>query len=130
MNEAWLRRLWIAATLALAILIVHWSLAPQPPVPETLIPDKVGHALAYFTLALFGSGIAVPARLWITMLRCSLLGGALEISQALFTEHRSAEWGDLLADLAGILVAWLIVAQGRAGWGLRAYARLLRRRGG
>ena len=39
-------------------------------------------------------------------------------------------WGDLLADLAGILVAWLIVAQGRAGWGLRTYARLLGRGGG
>lgn len=120
----------MAATLALALAIVRWSLAPHPPVLESLISDKVGHALAYFTLALFGSGIAVPGRLWITMLRCFLLGGALEIAQALFTEHRSAEWGDLLADLAGILVAWIIVAQGRAGWGLRAYARLLGRGGG
>ena len=117
----------MAATLALALAIVRWSLAPQPPVPESLIPDKVGHALAYFTLALVGSGIAVPERLWLTMLRCFLIGGALEIAQALFTEHRSAEWGDLLADLAGILVAWLITAQGRAGWGLRAFARLQRR---
>jgi VanZ family protein len=127
LSEAWLRRLWMAGTLALALAIAYWSLAPQPPLPESLIPDKVAHALAYFTLALAGSGIAAPAHLWRTMLRCLLLGAALEIAQALFTEQRSAEWGDLLADLAGILVAWLIAGQGRAGWGLRAYARLLRR---
>jgi VanZ family protein len=118
-----LRRLWVAATLALALAIVYWSLAPQPPVPESVLSDKVGHALAYFALALLGSGIASPDRLWVTMLRCFLLGAALEVAQGLFTLHRVAEWGDLLADLAGILVAWLITGWGRAGWGLRAFAR-------
>jgi VanZ family protein len=128
LSEAWLRRLWIAATLALAVAIVYWSLAPQPPVPDAIIPDKVGHALAYFSLALAGSGIVAPGRLWISMLRCLLLGAALEVAQALFTAHRSAEWGDLAADLAGILAAWLIAGRGRAGWGLRAYAWLTRGR--
>jgi len=123
LSEAWLRRLWVAATLALAFAIVYWSLAPQPPVPESVLSDKVGHALAYFTLALLGSGIAAPDRLWVTMLRCLLLGAALEVAQGLFTLQRIAEWGDLLADLAGILVAWLIAGWGRAGWGLRAFAR-------
>lgn len=123
MSEAWLRRLWVAATLALALAIVYWSLAPQPPVPESVLSDKVGHALAYFTLALLGSGIAAPGRLWLTMLRCLLLGAALEVAQGLFTVQRVAEWGDLLADLAGILLAWMIAGRGRAGWGLRAFAR-------
>lgn len=130
MSETLLRRLWMAATLALALAIAWWSLAPQPPVPESLIPDKVGHAFAYFALALAGSGIAAPGRLWLTMLRSLLLGGALEIAQGLFTAHRSPEWGDLLADLAGILAAWMVTGQGRAGWALRAYARLVRRSAG
>jgi VanZ family protein len=124
LSETGLRRLWMAATLALAVAICYWSLSPQPPVPDAVIPDKVGHALAYFALALLGSGIVTPGRLSLSMLRCLLLGAALEIAQALFTEHRSAEWGDLAADLAGILVAWVVAGQGRAGWGLRAYARL------
>lgn len=128
MNETTLRRLWMAAVLALACAIVYWSLAPQPPVPNALIPDKVGHFIAYFALALLASGIASPERLWRTMLHCLLFGAALEVAQAAWTEHRVAEWGDLLADLAGILTAWLIAGQGRAGWGTRAYARLARRR--
>jgi VanZ family protein len=127
LSEALLRRLWAAAVLALASAIVYWSLAPQPPVPNAIIPDKVGHYLAYFALALLGSGITTPERLWRTMLRCLLLGAALELAQAAWTAHRVAEWGDLLADLAGILTAWLIAGQGRAGWGARAYARRARR---
>ncbi len=84
--------------------------------------------LAYLSLALLGSGIASPERLWRTMLRCFLLGGALEIAQLLFTEHRMAEWRDLGANVAGILTAWLISGQGRAGWGLRAMAWFNRNR--
>ena len=39
-----------------------------------------------------------------------------------------AEWGDRAANVAGILTAWLIAGQGRAGWGLRAAAWLQGRR--
>jgi len=118
------RRLWIAAVLGLAAFIVYASLAPQPPVPTDVLSDKLEHYLAYLSLALLGSGIASPARLRFTLLRCFLLGAALEIAQALFTEHRMAEWGDLAANVAGILTAWLIAGQGRAGWGMRAAAWL------
>jgi len=93
-----------------------------------VISDKVGHALAYLSLGLLGSGITTPGRLWLTMLRCFLLGAALELAQAEWTEHRHAEWGDLAADTAGILAAWLITGQGRAGWGYRLFARLRRSR--
>ena len=118
------RRVWIAAVLGLAAFIVYASLAPQPPVPTEVLSDKLEHYLAYLSLALLGSGIASPARLRFTLLRCFLLGAALEIAQALFTEHRMAEWGDLAANVAGILTAWLIAGQGRAGWGMRAAAWL------
>lgn len=128
MTESGLRRLWIAAILVLAAMIIVGSLAPQPLLPNETLPDKVGHYLAYLTLALLGSGIATPERLWRAMFRCFLLGAALELAQAFFTEHRAAEWGDLLANVAGILTAWLIAGGGRAGWGLRAAAWLDRRR--
>ena len=124
MTPTTFRRLWIAAVLGLAAFIVYASLAPQPPVPTDVLSDKLEHYLAYLSLALLGSGIASPARLRFTLLRCFLLGAALEIAQALFTEHRMAEWGDLAANVAGILTAWLIAGQGRAGWGMRAAAWL------
>ena len=97
-------------------------------VPSEILSDKVAHYLAYLSLALLGSGIASPASLWRTMLRCFLLGATLEIAQALFTDHRVADRADLAANAAGILTAWLIAGQGRAGWGLRALARLSRQR--
>jgi len=123
------RRLWIGAVVGLAAFIVYASLSPQPPVPSEILPDKVGHYLAYLSLALLGSGITSPDRLRRALLRCFLLGAALEIAQALFTEHRMAEWGDLAADVAGILTAWLVAGQGRASWGLRAMVWIQGKRG-
>ena len=123
------RRLWIGAVVGLAAFIVYASLSPQPPVPSEILPDKVGHYLAYLSLALLGSGITSPDRLRRALLRCFLLGAALEIAQALFTEHRMAEWGDLAADVTGILTAWLVAGQGRASWGLRAMVWIQGKRG-
>ena len=128
MTESTLRRLWIAAIAILVAVIVAASLAPSPLLPEAGISDKVGHYLAYLALALLGSGIAAPERLWRSMSRCFLLGAALEIGQALLTTHRAAEWGDMLANVSGILTAWLVAGSGRAGWGFRAAAWLDRRR--
>lgn len=128
MTEAALRRLWIVAIAILVAVIVFTSLTPSPLLSDANISDKVGHYLAYLMLALMGSGIAAPERLWRTMLRCFLLGAALEVAQALLTSNRAAEWGDLLANVLGVLTAWVIAGSGRAGWGIRAAAWLDRRR--
>lgn len=128
MREAVLRRLWVAAILALAVAIVAASLAPQQPAAAAGLSDKLGHYLAYFALALAVSGISTPGRLWRHMLACFLLGALLEVAQAVLTEDRSAEWADLAANSAGIATAWLGAARGRAGWGLRAGTWLARRR--
>ena len=123
MSRSTLTRLWTGAVLALAAFIAWSSLSPQPLVPVETLSDKVGHALAYFSLALLGSGIASARRLRFAMLGCFLFGAALELAQGAFTENRHAEWGDLAANTAGILAAWLAAGQGRAGWGLRWFAR-------
>lgn len=128
MNPSTLRRLWIATILMLVALIIAASLSPRPVVPNESLSDKTAHFLAYFSLALLGSGIASPSGLWRTMLRCFLLGAALEIAQALLTDHRVADFADLAANIAGIGAAWLIAGQGRAGWGLRAGEWLSERR--
>ena len=114
--------------LVLVVAIVAASLSPQPPIPIETFSDKLWHFLAYLALALAGSAISAPDRLRWTMLRCFLLGAALEVAQGALTAHRSPEWADLAANTAGIATAWLIAGQGRAGWGLRAGAWLARRR--
>jgi VanZ family protein len=126
LTEDTLRRIWIAAVLALVAFIVASSLSTQPLVAVETLSDKAGHFLAYLSLGLLGSGITKPGRLWVAMLRCFLLGAALELAQAAHTETRHAEWGDLAANTAGILAAWLVAGQGRSGWGYRAFARLTR----
>ena len=128
MKQSTLRRLWIAAILVLVVAIVVASLSPRPELPDESFSDKTAHFLAYFSLALFGSGIAAPAGLWRAMLRCFLLGAALEVAQALLTHQRVADFADLAANAFGIATAWLIAGQGRAGWGLRAAAWLSERR--
>ncbi|MBM4218641.1 MAG: VanZ family protein [Gammaproteobacteria bacterium] len=126
-----MRRAWSAAILVLAGAIVAASLAPQLPesVDTFSDSDKAWHFLAYLLLALAGSAIAAPQRLWRTMLRCFLLGAALELAQGTLTATRSPEWTDLAANSAGIAVAWLIAGWGRAGWGLRAGAWIAGRLG-
>lgn len=128
MTVSTLRRLWIAAIMLLVLLIAFGSLAPQPLLTGRVISDKVSHYFSYLALALLGSGITTPERLWRNMLRCFLLGLALEVAQYLVTDRRLSEWADVAANAAGILTAWLIVARGRAGWGLRMAASLDRRR--
>ena len=64
MTEATLRHLWMAAIAVVVAVIVFGSLVPQPLLPGGLLPDKASHYLSYFTLALLGSGITTPERLW------------------------------------------------------------------
>jgi VanZ family protein len=124
LSPATVRRAWIAAIVVLVAAIVAASLAPQLPDTVETLSDKAWHFLAYLALALAGSAIATPERLWRTMLRCFLLGAALELAQGALTAARSPEWTDLAANFAGIVVAWLIAGGGRAGWGMRAGAWL------
>jgi VanZ family protein len=126
LTESRFRHLWIAAIGVVVALIVTLSLKPMPVLPSEPGSDKIGHFLAYFVLAFLSSGIVAPERLARTMLRCFLLGAGLEVAQALVTAQRMAEWADLLANSAGILLAWLVASGGRAGWGPRVAARLIR----
>lgn len=128
MTESRFRRLWIAAILVVAAIIVVSSLSPLAVLPDETGTDKLGHYLAYLVLAMLASGIVAPRRLPVAMLRCFLLGVALEAAQAVMTDHRVAEWADLLANAAGVATAWLIAGGGRAGWAPRVAARLIRER--
>lgn len=129
MTESGFRHLWIAAIVVVVVVIVAGSLSPFPLLPNEFGSDKFGHYFAYLLLAILASGIVPPQRLWWAMLRCFLLGLAIEVTQALLTDFRVSEWGDVLANAAGILTAWLFAGSGRAGWGLRAASRLIRSRG-
>lgn len=121
------RRAWIAVIALGVAAIVTASLLPMASVNLEGGADKFWHFLTYFLLALFSSGIVAPDRLWRLAVRCLLLGAGLEAAQVLLTDTRQADWADLAANAAGVLCAWLIAADGRAGWARHVEAWLVRR---
>ena len=112
---------------ALTAIIVFASVVPFRVPGAELSGDKFGHFFAYLALALAGAGIVPADRVWIVMLRCLLLGLALEIVQGLWLEARQADWRDMLANTAGVACAWLIVRGGRGSWARHVEAWLRRR---
>lgn len=123
------RRVWIGALWLLVLAIVLASLVPGPELPSDPGLDKIGHCGAYFLLALLGSGLVLRAGLPRVMLRTFLLGLALEVAQAYLTETRTADWFDVAANGAGVLIAWWIAHRGPEGWARDVEAWLARRAG-
>jgi VanZ family protein len=121
------RRLWIACIVLGVATVVVVSLLPIPAEELEGGFDKVWHFLTYFVLAVFSAGIVPAERLWRLALRCLLLGAGLEAAQSLLTETRQADWGDMAANAAGILCAWMIASGRRAGWARHVESWLARR---
>lgn len=105
------------------MLVISWlSLTPTPPeIPGDFFGwDKLQHAGAYGIFALlaswaFGTFSLDWKRSWrLAVLAAVTFGGMLEIAQGVLTTWRSAEWGDLLADLLGAVSSYgLIMALNR-----------------
>jgi VanZ family protein len=115
------RHAWIASVWLLVLVIVVGSLVPQSGPADIPGSDKLGHFVAYFTLALLGAGVVAPATVPWIMARAMLLGLALEAAQALLTESRTADWADVLANTTGVFAAWWLVRR-RTGWAMAAEA--------
>lgn len=90
---------WSCATVVLVLALIP----PSHLIPPTLW-DKLNHALAFAVLALLGLG-SYRARIAAVLAGLLAYGGLIELLQAL-TPHRSAEWGDWLADGVGIVLGW------------------------
>jgi VanZ family protein len=107
------------AVLSVLVVFVLGS-AEMPPMPEADFQwrDKVGHLFAFgfvqITHARALEFLAIPkarsAQIAGAVLSATLVGGLLEIWQA-FLPHRSAEWGDLLADGVGAILAGILYSR-------------------
>lgn len=118
---------WLAPFYTL--FVAYGSLADRPPIPDISISniDKVYHCIGYFTMMVFwyvffyhrflekqvhfqytirtilsswSSTIAISAAIF-----SFIIGGLIELAQGYFTEHRSMDASDLLANTAGIIIA-------------------------
>lgn len=102
--------------LAAWVMTISWlSLDPAPPAPDVPLfgYDKLFHAAAYATLTLLAgwafSGItSLTGRFWLLIASLAIvIGGLLEIAQALFTVTREAEVADFIANCFGAGIALL-----------------------
>ena len=84
--------------------------------------DKWAHAIMFAVLTIWFAGQYRPASYWRIALGLLTYGVLIELCQRMVS-YRSAEWLDVAADVAGILVGLLIAAAGLGGWSQRFEAR-------
>jgi VanZ family protein len=106
-------QLWRAGFWCCALAVLYLSLTPlrEPVGPQGL--DKVHHVVAFGTMALLAA-LAWPAHLPTSLAGLLAYGWTIELLQS-FTDTRTADAEDVLADAVGLLVAWAIV-QGVERW--------------
>ena len=80
--------------------------------------DKLAHLLTFAFLAVWFAGQYRPRSYWRIAVGLLAYGVLIELLQRL-VGYRSAEWLDVAADAAGILVGLAIAAIGLGGWSLR-----------
>lgn len=88
--------------------------------------DKWLHAFTFLFLAVWFAGQYARSSYWRIAAGLILFGILIEVCQRVVS-YRSAEWYDLAADVAGVVVGLTIAWLGVGGWSLRAEAWLTQR---
>src|SRR2546430_14973060 len=98
---------WRALGYGLILLVIYLSLTPFPLDIPIENGDKLGHWIAYTTLMVWFAWLYpnLHTRL-VYAAGFLLLGIALEFAQG-FTEYRTFELSDMVADTVGIALGWI-----------------------
>lgn len=102
--------LWISVGWMLILLVCYLSLTSRPPDLNIEIEniDKLNHFLAYFVLMGWFAQIYKTKRSRFKfVLFFILMGVTLEIMQG-FSQVRSFEYSDMLANTTGVMFAWFV----------------------
>ncbi len=110
-SSAWRQRLPAVARVLLVVAVVfttYMALSPRAGRMVASLNDKVLHALAFLTLSLL-TDHAFPSRRfnWVPMTLILSYGAAIEVVQR-FVPARTSSWKDLVADVIGIALYWLM----------------------
>ncbi|MCH6573521.1 MAG: VanZ family protein [Proteobacteria bacterium] len=106
-------RFWLGGGWLLVLVAMVMSVLPGLPTFTVLYSDKIFHAITYFVLMIWFSGIYLPSRYWSIAL--ALLGVALEFFQTLFPDRFFDSW-DIAANVTGVAIAWLVAVKGMGNW--------------
>lgn len=97
--------------MVLLVFVLYQSLASQPAIqtPGILYGDKLGHFLAYFSLTIWFAQLYLRPRHFVIMLLFIAMGIGVEFVQGQ-NPLRSFEYGDMLANSVGALLAWCLAS--------------------
>jgi VanZ family protein len=102
---------WVLLCLAMTLLILWLALMPGESAPAGLGWDKLNHAVAIAAATVLAY-LSLQPRRWAVggaFLYGAFLGVLIEILQAAIAIGRTAEWGDIAADLVGAGSVWLVI---------------------
>ncbi len=102
------RALWIAAFWVALAACTYLALTPSPPDAVSHVSDVVLHAFAFTVLTFLCSVAHFRQRYLYPSLWMLAYGVAIELVQGQI-EARTAEFGDLLVDVAGIAIGLVLV---------------------
>ena len=127
-------RRWQAASMMLLLFVLAATMMPavwfwsdrHAFLTWFVDADKWLHGITFVILALWFAGQYRPNSYWRIGIGLILFGFLIEGCQRLVT-YRSADWFDIWADTAGIVVGLIIAAAGIGGWSLRVENWYLRR---
>lgn len=128
-------RRWRIAGLVLLLMVLAAALIPAAWLwPDRMefaswlnLYDKWTHFVTFAVLALWFSGQYRVDDYWRIAIGLLAFGLLIELCQR-GVSHRTAEWFDVAADAAGIILGLVIATAGVGGWSQRVEAWLRRRR--
>lgn len=108
-------RSWLAAGLFLLVFGLVAALTSVPTAVPLAINDKLIHLLGLVSLMVWFGGVFQPRYAPLVALSLTAYGLLVELLQSL-TVTRHAEGLDVVADIAGVLIGWLLSAAGLSHW--------------
>ena len=128
-------RRWQLASLTMLLLVLAATLMPAVWFWDDRVKalywfesvDKWLHGVTFLVLSMWFTGLYRKRSYWKIGIGLLLFGLVIEACQRMVS-YRSAEWLDVGADTAGIILGLVIGAAGIGGWCLRAEERFAKRR--
>lgn len=117
----------LISVLVFALLPAIWFWPKSSPGSFEL-SDKFLHGLTFTVLAVWFSGQYARQTYWKLALGLLVFGAMIEAIQYL-VPYRSAETGDMIADITGITIGLIIALLGAGGWSLRTESWLQKKFG-
>jgi VanZ family protein len=106
---------WFVTGLLLLALGLVVALEPAGSIPLPTLNDKLMHAGSFMAFMLWFGGVFEPRRAPLLALALTGYGVLIELLQML-TPTRQPEFLDVVADVAGVLLGWLLCTAGFARW--------------